>query len=205
MYENGNGGFDGWWGIILIALLFGWGRNGYGGFGGSNGGVTDGYVLASDFANIERKIDGVNNGLCDGFYAMNTGMLNGFANTNTAISNLGFNMQDCCCKTQRAIDGVNYNMAQNFATVNYNMAKNTCDVIQSGKDNTQRIIDYMAAKDYANVQAENAALKAQLSNNAQSAYIVSQLKTPTPVPAYVVQNPYCCNGYYNNGCGASTL
>ncbi len=56
----------------LFIVLFGWGGNGW---GGNNGGVMDGYVLTSDFANIERKLDSVNNGLCDGFYAMNTGML----------------------------------------------------------------------------------------------------------------------------------
>lgn len=43
------------------------------------------YTLATDFANLERKIDGVNNGLCDGFYAMNTGMLNGFAGVQSAM------------------------------------------------------------------------------------------------------------------------
>ena len=79
---NGYGNGMGWGGewliwIVLFAVLFGWGGNGWGGgFGGRNGaGVVDGYVLASDFSNIERKIDGVNNGVCDGFYAMNTGML----------------------------------------------------------------------------------------------------------------------------------
>lgn len=125
---NGNNGIfgnsEGWWVIILFALIFGWGRGGYG-FGGGNGGVTDGYVLASDFSNIERKIDGVNNGLCDGFYAMNTGMLNGFsglqstamqgfAGLNTAIVQQGYEnrigqndiasqLATCCCTTQQNI------------------------------------------------------------------------------------------------------
>ena len=87
--DGNNGGYGGGWGgdwsawiiIFLIFGFFGWGGNGWGGgFGGrgSGAGVVDGYVLASDFSNIERKIDSVNNGVCDGFYAMNTGMLNGF-------------------------------------------------------------------------------------------------------------------------------
>lgn len=79
--DNGFGfGGDGgaWWIIILFLFCFaGWGGNGNGLFGGGStgSGITDGYILTSDFANIERKIDNVDSGLCDGFYAMNTGML----------------------------------------------------------------------------------------------------------------------------------
>ena len=108
---NNGGGFmngDGWWAIILFALIFGYGRNGFGGgfggFGGGSSGVGENYILATDFATIERKLDGVNNGLCDGFYAQNTNMLNGFANVqqtlcqgfngvNTAIYQNGFNTE----------------------------------------------------------------------------------------------------------------
>ena len=114
---NANSGFfggDGWWAIILFAMIFGWGNNGWGNNGRNSGGVTDGYILASDFSNIERKIDGVNNGICDGFYAMNTGMLNGFAGitqsvmtngyeTRNAIQSLSSQLADCCCRTQSSI------------------------------------------------------------------------------------------------------
>lgn len=71
---NGGNGFgfgnDGaWWIIILFLFAFcgGWGGN-WGGNGNTGAGVVDGYVLTSDFANIERKMDGINNGMCDGFY-----------------------------------------------------------------------------------------------------------------------------------------
>ena len=89
---GGNGGF-GWgdngalWLIVLFLFIFagGWG-NGFGNNGNGGGGVIDGYVLTSDFANVERKIDSVNQGLCDGFYQQaqlvngtNMAMANGFA------------------------------------------------------------------------------------------------------------------------------
>ena len=107
--NNGNGSFmngDGWWAIILFALIFGYGRNGFGGFGGGygNGGVGENYVLATDFATIERKLDGVNNGLCDGFYAQNTNMLNGFAG-----------VQQTLCQ---GFSGVNATINNGFAGVN---------------------------------------------------------------------------------------
>ena len=71
---GGFGGFGGdgaWWIIILFLFVFcGWGNNGWGNNGNYGaGGVMDGYVLTSDFATVERKLDSVNNGLCDGFYA----------------------------------------------------------------------------------------------------------------------------------------
>lgn len=76
------------WIIVLFAL---WQNGGWGnGNNNGRGGAVDGYVLASDFSNIERKIDSVNNGLCDGFYAMNTGMLNGFAGVQQTLCQ-GFN------------------------------------------------------------------------------------------------------------------
>lgn len=235
---NNNGGFgwgndSAWW--IIILLIFGWGRNGFGGGFGGNGGIGENYVLATDFANLERKLDGVNNGLCDGFYAQNTNMLNGFAsvqqtlcqgfngiersiaNTNSNLSNAictlgyqnqaGFNslsreLADCCCATQRAID-----------SVKYENAKNTCDIIRAGQDNTRAILDYLTGEKISSLQSENAGLKAQISNDRQSRYIVDALSPKCPQPTYVVQPPQevtfptnCCGNvayanYNNNGCG----
>ena len=83
-YGNGMWGNDAWW--IIVLLLFGWGRNGFGGYGGGygTGGVGENYVLATDFANIERKIDGVNNGLCDSTFALNNNINANFRNVDNA-------------------------------------------------------------------------------------------------------------------------
>lgn len=98
---NNNGGFgnwgDGWW-IILLFLFAGggWG-GGFGGFGGGGaGGVSREVSYGFDMNNLENGIRGIQNGLCDGFYAMNTGLLNttaqlqstlaqGFGGINTAM------------------------------------------------------------------------------------------------------------------------
>ena len=81
----GNGRDNNGWGndyawIIILFLIFGWGRNGFGngGFGGGSG-VADNYVLATDFATIERKLDTISNGICDSTFALNNTMTNGFA------------------------------------------------------------------------------------------------------------------------------
>lgn len=207
---NANSGFfggDGWWAIILFAMIFGWGNNGWGNNGRNSGGITDGYILASDFSNIERKIDGVNNGICDGFYAMNTGMLNGFAGitqsvmtngyeTRNAIQSLSSQLADCCCRTQSSIQGVNYNMAMQTNAIE----KSLCDGFRSIRDEitANRIEDKNAQ--IAAQQNEINALRLKASQEAQNAYLVNQLK-PCPIPAYITCNPYQT---YTGTCGTGT-
>lgn len=216
--SNGGGfGFGGYgaewiWIIVLFAL---W-QNG--GWGNGGNGVGSNYVLATDFATIERKLDGVNNGLCDGFYAMNTGMLNGFAgvqNTlcqgfagiNQNINNVGYSIKDCCCTTQRAIDGVNYNLAtqsnmlgrsieNGFAQTNYNLATQNCATLQAIDKVGDRVIDYLTQGELRKYR--DSALVAQIKNEVN----------PCAIPSYPVPNPNCCynanvtfSNPYNNSCG----
>ena len=232
----GNNG-DWIWAFLLFALLGnnGYGFGGFGGYGGGRGGVGENYVLATDFATIERKLDGVNNGLCDGFYAQNTNMLNGFASVQSALcqgfnglqqtamqgfhgvdnavctlgyqTQAGFNalgtqLAQCCCDTRSAI-----------ADVKYSNERNTCDIIRASQDNTRAILDYLTNEKIEGLRAENVALKGQISNDRQSAYIIDALAPKCPQPAYVVQPAQpvtfptnCCgNVAYANfgGCGAS--
>ena len=184
--SNGNGfgwGGDGAWWIVLFlifAAFGGWG-NGFGFGGGNNGGgVVDGYVLASDFSNIERKLDSVNNGICDGFYAMNTGMLNGFAGVTQAVTsgfsnaelsrcnqqaalmqqlnNMAMQAQECCCENRAAI-----------AQVRYDMATQACDTRNTVQNATRDIID-------ANNQNMNTGFQsAELSRCNQQAALMQQL------------------------------
>ena len=110
-------GVGAWWIIILFLFMFGMG--GFGGFGGQNGALTRAEMQQGfDTAEVTRKLDGLSYGLSDGFYAQNTTMLNGFAGVTAAVENARFAAQQCCCETNRNIDGVRYD-AQ----------KNTCDII----------------------------------------------------------------------------
>ena len=206
MFGNG----DGFWGIILLALLFGWGRGGYG-FGGSNGTTGEGafgYQLgklattndvASGFSTSEIMSDlndiilGQNNGfaniqqtLCQGFNGINTAILQSANATERGFAQMGYNMANCCCELKGAI-----------ADVKYANEKQTAELIVNANANTQRILDYLCAEKINTITAENVALKGQISNYNQTNAIVSALKQPCPVPAYTVPNPYCC---YNNGC-----
>ena len=157
MMNSGFGGFGGdgaWWIIILFLFVFcGWGGNGWGN-NGNSGGVVDGYVLTSDFASVERKLDSIANGICDSTFALNNAITGGFATTTQAI-NTGFgnaelsrsNQQaalmqqlnamqmqaaNCCCENRAAI-----------AQVRYDMAAQACDTRNTVQNATRDIIDAM--------------------------------------------------------------
>lgn len=220
--NNGNNGFgsNGWGdlaALIVVAGLFGWGNGGFGFGGGNRGGACATQAdLANGFAQntLQRGIDDIILGQAQainynnqGFAGLNSVINTGFAGVNNAICTLGYQnaqlvnglsreLGDCCCATQRAIE-----------SVKYENAKNTCDIIRAGQDNTRAILDYLSGEKIASLQAENAGLKAQISNDKQSAYLISQLREPCPIPAYITPNPNCCYNYgvypINNGCGAS--
>ncbi len=217
--RGGMFGGDGWWAIIIFALIFGWGNGGYGFGGGNTGGVADGYVLASDFANVERKIDAVNNGVCDGFYAMNTGMLNGFAGVTQAVTS-GFSAAElarcnqqaalmqqlnamqrsadnCCCENRAAIAQVRYDMATQACDTRNTIQNAARDITDNQNAGTREILSFLTNNRLRELEAENSTLKLAASQAAQNNYLVSALR-PSPIPAYQVQNPYGCN---TNGCG----
>ena len=112
--------------------------------------MVDGYVLTSDFANVERKIDSVNQGLCDGFYQQaqlvngtNMAMANGFGQAELSRANqqaalmqqltaMQMQNQECCCENRAAI-----------AQVRYDMATQACDTRNTVQNATRDIIDAM--------------------------------------------------------------
>lgn len=216
--NGGFGGFggDGWWIILFFIVLFGWGGNGW---GGNNGGVMDGYVLTSDFANIERKLDNVNNGLCDGFYAMNTGMLNGFAGVTQAVTNgfysselsrcnqqaalmqqlnaMQMQAQECCCENRAAIAQVRYDMSTQACDTRNTVQNATRDIIDNANSNSKAILDFLVNSKMQDLQTENQNLKLAASQAAQNNYLVSQLR-PCPTPAYITCNPWASSA----PCGA---
>ena len=189
-------------------------NGGWGGFGGNRGGVTDGYVLTSDFANIERKLDGVNTGLCDGFYAqaqlingVQQNMSNGFmsaelsrANQQSALIAQLFQMQmqsqECCCENRAAVAQVRYDMASQACDTRNTVQNAARDIIDNANGNSKAILDFLVQSKMRDLESENQSLKLAASQAAQNSYLVSALR-PSPIPAYQVANPYCCS--YNCG------
>ena len=218
---NGNGfgwGGDGAWWIVLFlifAAFGGWG-NGFG-FGGGGNGVMDGYVLTSDFANIERKIDSVNQGLCDGFYQQaqlvngtNMAMANGFAQAELSRSNqqaalmqqltaMQMQNQECCCENRAAIAQVRYDMATQACDTRNTVQTAARDIVENANANSRAILDFLTQSKLQDLQSANQELRLQASQAAQNNYLISQLR-PTPIPSYPSCNPWA-SGSYTGCCG----
>ena len=234
-YQGGNGGFGGWGGdwaswiiLFLIFGMFGWG--GYGGGWGGNSGNGLGSPSGQGWATRADINEGFAlNGLQTGQSGILSAVTNGFHGVDNAICNLGYQLQDCCCQTQRAVDGVNYNLStQGAATqaaiqgVRYDMATQACDtrntiknstrdIIDNQNANSRAILDFLTQDKIATLTAENQSLKFQASQAAQNAFFTANQEAqtaelirrinPMPVPAYQVPNPYAGCGCNPCGCG----
>lgn len=280
--NNGNcGGWGGGFSEMLIAMImlflfpmfFGggmWGGGMFGGMGGwANGGMmaaANGALTRADicsefnFNGLENSVRATWQGLCDGFYAMNTTMLQGFNGVTSAVNGLGttvmqgfsqaelsrcnqqaalmqqlyqmgYNQQDCCCQTQRAIEGVNYNLATQSCDTRNTIQNSTRDIIESQNSGFRAILDKMcqqelAAKDAkiaeqnqrifglelnASQANQNAAIGAMIS--ASEATILRRTGAECPTAAYAVQPPtpvnFPTNCYgnfagWNNSCDCNS-
>lgn len=232
--ENNGGWGGGMWGdwIILFLLFglfgggFGWG-GGFGGFGGFGGGagfqgmatradINEGFALN----NITGGIQAIQQGICDSTYALNNAINGGFHGVERGLWDVSRQISDCCCGTQRAIDGVNFNMAKGFCDISNVIQNTTRDVIENNNANSRAILDFLTQDKIATLTAENQSLKFAASQSAQNAFITANQEAQTaelirrlgrdcPVPAYVVPNPNCCYGnpvgvaYGGCGCGAA--
>lgn len=218
--RNGDGMFggdNGWW-IILLFLFAGWGNGGYG-FGGGGGGTTrDAVSYGFDMNGLENGIRGLEHGICDGFYDMNTALLTGFGNTAMAsmqntnaitaqLSNMAAQSAACCCDTQRLLERglceVNYNILTQSNGINTGIATAARDIIENNNAGVRSILDFLTQDKIASLQAENQALRLTASQQAQNSYLIDQLAAKAPIPAYVVANPNAIyTGYGYGGYGA---
>lgn len=204
--NDGFGDGNGWW-IILFLLICGWGGYGFG--GGYNGGGTNtpgfqGFATRSD---IDAALD--TQGIESGITGIGTQLCNGFAGVNSAIANLGYQNQQCCCDLKQAIGDVNYNMAAQTNILQNTVNNGFRDVIEAQNAGTQRIIDTITQDKIQSLQTELQSAQLQLSNQAQTTNIINALR-PTPTPSYPVMSPYTSiinpTGFTFgvNGCGCNT-
>lgn len=204
LMNNRNGGWGAGYGyewIWIIVLFLFWGN----GYNRNGNGLTQAELQQGfDTQSLLRGQEGIKNGLCDGFYAMNTTMLQGFNGLGREVMENRFESSKCCCETNRNIDAVRYDAA-----------KNTCDIITNATANTQKILDVLCADRIQTlrdkiVEKDQQLQTAQfaLSQQAQTANIINNLQ-PVPKPAYLTCSPYQAqmfglnglNGFGGCGCG----
>ena len=233
-YGMGMGGYgmNGMWNdwiplIIILALLGGGiGGFGFGGFGGGAGlqGIATRADINEGFAlqNITGGIQAIQQGICDSTYALNNAITSGFHGVDNAICTMGYQNQqgfnslahqlsDCCCTTQRAIDGVNFNLAKGLCDIGNLINVQTRDIVDNQNANYRGLMDFLVQEKLASKDAKIAELQLQASqanqNNVIGARIdaaVAELLRRTgndcPVTATVVQ-PATPVTFPTNGCG----
>lgn len=180
IFGNGDGS---WWIIILFLFIFaGWNNGGYGGYGSGAGGISENYTLISDMGQLERKIDTVTNGLCDGFYStaqlingvnmqgatntaaiqntltqgfagLNTGMVQQGYETRLGIQGIGSQMQQCCCDLRQQVADVNYNIATQANNVTNAVNTGFCQTNFNGQQNTRDLLENQNANTRAILDA----------------------------------------------------
>ena len=200
---NGNGMFgnDSWIGLIIILALLSGNFGGFGGFGGGNGGVANEVQRGFDNQSVLNKLNGLENGLCDGFYSQNTTMLqgfnglqqtamNGFHGVDNAICNLGYNVQSgfnglsaqlaqCCCDNRAAISEVRYDMATQACDTRNLIQSTTRDIIDNANANNRALLDFLVNDKISTLQAENQSLKFKASQAEQNSFIAANQQAQT--------------------------
>lgn len=208
LQDRGNDGMFGgnstWIWVFFLFFLLAWGGNGFG-FG--NNAATQGALTRAELyeglnnQGLENGIRGIQNGLCDGFYAQNTAMLQGmngiqsqlcqgFNGVNQNINQARFDAQQCCCETNRNIDAVRYENA-----------RNTCDIVNAIKADGDATRALMTQNTIQELRDNLQAAQLQLGNISQTQTIINAVR-PFPTPSYITCSPYTAvNGYGACGCG----
>lgn len=188
----GNGS---WWIIVLFLFMFG-----NGGFWGNrNAGeqpVTESSLCnAMNFNNLENAVGRLSDNenlhmmqLSQGLASVGYENLRNFADTQATVKDgdyaLAQQMADCCCKTQRAIDGVNFNAAMNTAAINANTT-----------EQIQKVLDTMSTNRMAEMQNQINQLQLQSA-------LCGVVRYPNAITFSAGYNPYfnqaSCGGCATN-------
>lgn len=179
---------------------------------------------------IQAGVQGLSTQLCNCCADMAQTVNSGFANAETAANarqmanmnqmyGLSSQFADCCCENRLASADLKYTIATENCADRYEAAQNARDIIENANRNNQAILDKLCALELdakndriaelerqltaANLSASQTAQTSRiLADNAAQTVALEQYLNPTPIPAYMVQNPNCCpTNACNCGCG----
>ena len=206
--------------------MFGWGGNGF----GANGGGAMPYIVNNTANDVQRGFDqasimgalgDLTGAVTNGFATAEVSRCNSNMNLMQTLNSMQMAQQQCCCDNRAGIADLKYTIATENCADRYEAAQNTRDIIESQNRNNQAILDKLCQLELdakndkiadlerqltmANLASSQTAQTAQLlADNARQTVALEQYLNPTPVPAYVVQNPNCCNNWNGScGCGGS--
>lgn len=203
--NNGSFGYgfgEGWWVIIILFALFGGFGRGFGGmgsYGGCNTGCGCQSAIATvadvqrgfDNQGVTNKLNGLENGLADGFYSMNSALMSGFNGVNTAIQNSAMNamqntnaiqqaiqadtvanmqntnalatqLANCCCENRTGFAQIGYDLATQGNAIQVAISNQTQALMQNQNDNYRALHDEIVANRMEDMRTENANLRSQI-------------------------------------------
>jgi len=206
------GGNSAWW-IIILLIFGGWG-NGFG-MGGNNNGIQRGF----DQNAVMNGLSGIQTAISNGFQnAESSAAARQMAEMNQNFA-LQSSMQNCCCENRAGLADLKYTVATEACADRNAISTALRDVLEANNASTQRILDTMCQDkiDAKNetiamlrqqlqmaelASSQNAQTAAILANNEAQTNALERYLAPTPIPAYVVQNPNCCGQNFGCGCNA---
>ena len=217
--SGGNGfGFDGggsgWWFMFLFfAMIFGWGNNGWGGNNTGNE-VQRGFdqsAIMNGFTGINATLSDIQQAMCNCCNGINMNISNGFNQAEIAANSRQMaNMQQGFGISQQ-LAGLNSSMLAEHCADRNALAQGIQSIITNQNAGFQSLHDYLCNEKIATLERELSEARFAASQNAQTAAIeagqralateIENRLNPTPIPAWVVQNPSCCNPNPGCGCG----
>jgi hypothetical protein len=210
--NDGDGSFgngNGWW-IILLFLFLGWGNRGWGDGGGNGAGSVGGNELYP-WMEMQQAI-------CSGFGNAETAATTRQMADMQQMFGLSQQFAECCCENRLGLANLGADIAREACADRATVSDGVRDILANQTASVQRILDQMC-KDKIDAKNEQiAALRQEIalkdlaaSQNLQTAQLVAdnaaqtaaleQYLAPVPRPAYVVQNPNCCQQNFGCGCG----
>ena len=182
----GGGGNSAWVLIILFALIFGWGGNG---FGNNRNCGCEQYATSAEVQRgfdtnaLEQQIRGITYGLSESTFSLNNAINQSNNNLGNMITSEGRSLQNqiaqCCCDNREATAQVRYDMA-NFA----------CSI-------NQNIDNKFAALEKAQLEQTIQAQANQINQLALSQQLCGVVRYPTNSTWALNGNPFCG---FNSGC-----
>lgn len=233
MYGNsGLGGFGGdgaWW--LLVLFLFAFNRNGFG--GGYQSPVAPEVQSGFNQQAVMGGLSGITSAISTGFANAEVSRCNQQANVLQALNGISMAQQNCCCENRAAVADLKYTVANEACADRAAVSDGIRDVIANQTANTnalqqtmnqgfQGLRDYLCQQEIDALKNQVSELRSQralselaasqnqqtdriVADNAQQTARLLQILNPTPIPAYTVQNPNCCNGLYPSSCGCGSV
>ena len=217
---NGNGGFGNWgdgsfWIIVLFlfALMGGWNNGGFGG-GNTQPAVQQGF----DQAAVMGQLGQINSSITAGFAgAEASANARQIADMQQAFA-LQTQFANCCCENRLATANLAADIAREACADRQAVSDALASTLNAMNNGIQSLKDQLCQdkidaknEQIANLRqqmnmmqltaSQNAQTQALIANNELQTAALEQYLAPVPKPAYVVQNPACCNQNFYNGCG----